>query len=102
MLGEEIPGPGEGVGYGLVPGQEDGEDFVADLFVGHTLQRGTRYLVRGTRLFRFVGAGEEHGEEVSFIWLSRICCDAVLGDEVVDDVVEASLGAAELHDAGDG
>ena len=35
VLAEEVPGPGEGVGYGLVAGEEDGEDFVADLLVGH-------------------------------------------------------------------
>ncbi len=35
VLTEEVPGPGEAVGYGLVAGEEDGEDFVADLLVGH-------------------------------------------------------------------
>src|SRR5260370_161097 len=35
VLAEEVPGPGEAVGYGLVAVEEDGEDLVAVLLVGH-------------------------------------------------------------------
>jgi hypothetical protein len=96
VLGEEIPGPGEGVGYGLVAGEEDGEDFVADLGVGHALG------LAGAGLGGLVGAGEEHGEEIAAVGLSGGCGLAVFGDEAVDYGVEAGLGAAELDDAGDG
>ena len=45
--GAEVPGPGEGVGYGLVSSEEDGEDFVADLGVGHVLRGARRWVGSG-------------------------------------------------------
>ena len=86
------------VGDGLVAGEEDGEDFVADLLVGHAGLLGG--------VVGFVFAGEEHGEQVAacllfFAGLAAGGCFAMLANEAVDDCVEAGFGAAELHDAGD-
>ncbi len=99
VLGEEIPGPGEGVGYGLVAGEEDGEDFVADLVVGHVLGCVCRWRSASVG---FVGAGEEHGEEVAFVGFAVGGGFAVLADEAVDYGVEAGFGSAEFGEAGDG
>ena len=90
VLAEEVPSPGEGVGYGFVSGEEDGENFVADLLVGHAFRLG----VAGGLVF----AGEEHGEEIAFVFAGG----AVLVDEAVHDGVEAGFGAAEFDDAGYG
>jgi hypothetical protein len=95
VLAEEVPGPGEGVGYGLVAGEKDGEDFVADLLVGHA-----GVLAGGVGLL--VAAAEEHGEEIATVGFAAFCGFAMLVDEAVDGGVEAALGAAKLHDAGDG
>ncbi len=87
VLGEEVPGPGKGVGYCLVSGQEDGEDFVADLGVGHALGQ---LACGGFGFSGLVGAGEKHGEEVragiSFLAVLAVggCC-AMFSDETVDN-----------------
>src|ERR1700722_14715813 len=91
---EEIPGPGEAVGYRLVGGEEDGEDFVADLFVGHAGLLGG--------VVGLVFAGEEHGEEIAAIWFTTGGCFAVLADEAVYYGVEAGFRVAEIYEAGDG
>ena len=49
-----------------------------------------------------VGAGEEHGEEVAFVWFASGGCLSVFVDEAIDYGVEAGFGAAEFCDAGDG
>ena len=67
ILREEIPGPGEGVGDRLVAGKEDGEDFVADLLVGHALGSSGGGLGVG-----LVSAGDEHGEQVAAVGLAAI------------------------------
>ena len=36
VLAEKVPGPGQGIGYGFIACKEDGEDFVANLFIGHS------------------------------------------------------------------
>jgi len=88
VLAEEIPGPCKGVGYGFVTGEEDGEDFVADLLVGHACV---------LRIF-FVAGGEEHGEEIAFVYARGF----VFGDEAVDYGVEAGFGFAKFDEARDG
>lgn len=85
VLREQVPGPGEGVGGGLVTGEEDGERLVADLRIDEC----------GAVL---VARGDEHGEQVAGVGPGG----AVLGDEAVDDLVEAGAGAAEVADAPDG
>src|SRR5258705_511981 len=85
-----VPPPhgGEGVGYGFVAGEEDCEDFVTDLVVGHAfgLFAGCGFGVGG-----FVGAAEKHGEQVALIWLANCGGFSVFGDEAVDDRVEAGF-----------
>ena len=95
--GEEIEGEGEGVGGGLVAGEEDGDALVVDLLVGHLICRG---LGVSGGVFE-VGGGEEHGEEVAAVggagWLG-----AALGDHAVDEGVEVELAALEPAHGGDG
>ena len=67
ILAEAVPGPGQGVGNGFVAGEEDGEDFVADLLVVHAFGSADG-------VFVFVAGGEKHGEEVAAV--------AVVGGEV--------------------
>ena len=49
----------------------------------------------------FVGAGQEHGEEIALVGFSGCCGSPVFGDEAVDDGVEVGFGSAEFDEAGD-
>ena len=93
VLRQEVPGPGEGVGYGLVTGEEYGENFVADLTVGHVFGL---FSGGGLGFGGFVGAGKEHREEIAFVGFSGGCGISVFGDETVDDGVEVGFGSAEF------
>ena len=55
ILGQQEPGPGQGVGGGFVAGEEEGHDFVAELAVGHA------------GLIDFVAGGDELGEQVAAV-----------------------------------
>ncbi len=71
MLAEQIPGPGEGNGGGLVPGQQEGQDFVAQLAVGHAAAI-------------FVAGRHEHGEQVARV----LSAGPALKNDAVHDFVE--------------
>ena len=81
MVGEQVPGLGEGVGGGLVAGQEDGQHFVAKLPVAHAF---ACFLVADP---------EEHREQVAGILTIR----AALFDDFVDDLVEPPYRSPEAQ-----
>ncbi len=95
----KVPGPGEAVGDGFVAGEEDGEDFVTHLGVGHgfELAGGLAFGVEDFGL-----GAEEHGEEVAAVLEAGVHGGALFVNEAVDDLIERGLGAAEAGDAGDG
>ena len=96
VLRQQVPGPGESVGDGLVAGEKDGEDFVANLGVIHAIFADGVFV-------DFVTRGDEHGEEVATVLIGVLLhLFAASRDHAGDDGVEASAGAAELHNAGDG
>ncbi len=68
-----MPGPGEGVGGGLVAGQKDGQNLVAELPVAHAL---AGLLVAGF---------EQHREKVAGIFSAAgFAFSAASLDDVVD------------------
>ena len=52
MLAQQVPGPGQGNRSGLVPGQQESQDFVMQLAVGHAAAI-------------FVASRHEHGKQVA-------------------------------------
>ena len=78
MEGQEMPGPRQRHRRGLVPGDQEGDRFVAQLSIGHRLVR--------LRIARV----DEHTEQVAAI--SYIA--PALGNELPDDPIQAGDGAA--------
>ena len=72
VLVEEVPGPGQGIGRGLVAAEQGHHDLVPDLQVGHPLAR------------LLVARREQHGEEVVRV----LAALPALLDDAVDDRVE--------------
>ncbi len=86
VFGEELPGPAEADGGGLVPGEEEGHGLVAGLPGGHAAAAA------------FFAGGEEHAEEIG----AGLAGGAALVDDAVDDVVEVFSGAEEAAVCGGG
>ena len=79
MLREQVPGPAEGVRGGLLRGQDDGHDLVAEALAAHRLQG------------RVLTGGKEMRQEV--LVLVRIA--PALSDDVVHQVVQIGERALE-------
>ena len=87
VLGDEVPGPGERVRRGLVPGEQDGHHLVAEMAVGHA------------RAVAFdVGGDEQHRQQVAAV----LAAGPPLRDDPVDDAVEKRHRPVEARVAGQG
>ena len=71
MGGQQVPGPSEGIGGGLVSGSKDGQRFIPQVLIA---QPGARLLITGP---------EEKIEEIVVLRSGA----AALGDESIDQLV---------------
>ena len=84
MAGRQPECEGQGVGGGLMPGQEHGEGFIADLSFG--------------KATLFIGGFKQHAEKV----VAGGTGGAASADDAVDDFIEGGEGTAHAGDGADG